>query len=250
MSEMKPSRTKGKTNWEKLRSRRKSTPAPSEKDRTEAREFWASADVVIPEGKTRMTVRFDSDLVEWFKSYGPKYQTRMNAALRQFTCNQEAQGSAADVTRISHFNKISAASGMREHSAAEYLEALNQLGKICMQKGDYESASEYFQEAVNFYRREIDVDHLSSELRQSSSCSEATHSRYQIRREVDQSSEFSKSGQGQSDPASQPASKQEKSRSPKAFAKRAKPQSARKQSVAKKNVSAKQRTVKGKKAVR
>ncbi len=55
---------------------------------------------------------------------------------------------------------------------------------------------------------------------------------------------------GKSDPASQPASKQEKSRSPKAFAKGAKPQSARKQSVAKKNVSAKQRTVKGNKAVR
>ena len=34
--------------------------------------------------KQRLTVRFDADLVEWFKSQGAGYQTRMNAVLRAY----------------------------------------------------------------------------------------------------------------------------------------------------------------------
>ena len=34
--------------------------------------------------KQRLTVRFDADLVEWFKGQGAGYQTRMNAVLRAY----------------------------------------------------------------------------------------------------------------------------------------------------------------------
>jgi uncharacterized protein (DUF4415 family) len=34
--------------------------------------------------KKQLTVRLDTDVVEWFKSQGKGYQTRMNAVLRQF----------------------------------------------------------------------------------------------------------------------------------------------------------------------
>lgn len=34
--------------------------------------------------KTHLTVRFDPDIVEWFKSQGKGYQSRMNDALRQY----------------------------------------------------------------------------------------------------------------------------------------------------------------------
>lgn len=34
--------------------------------------------------KSSVTVRLDSDMVEWFKSHGKGYQTRMNAVLRAF----------------------------------------------------------------------------------------------------------------------------------------------------------------------
>lgn len=34
--------------------------------------------------KSSVTVRLDSDMVEWFKSQGKGYQTRMNAVLRAF----------------------------------------------------------------------------------------------------------------------------------------------------------------------
>ena len=34
--------------------------------------------------KQQVTLRLDADLLAWFKSRGPHYQTRINAALRQF----------------------------------------------------------------------------------------------------------------------------------------------------------------------
>jgi uncharacterized protein (DUF4415 family) len=34
--------------------------------------------------KQRLTLRLDTDLVDWFKAQGPEYQTRINAALRAF----------------------------------------------------------------------------------------------------------------------------------------------------------------------
>lgn len=34
--------------------------------------------------KTRINVRFDTDVIEWFKARGHGYQTRMNAVLRAF----------------------------------------------------------------------------------------------------------------------------------------------------------------------
>lgn len=49
------------------------------------REFWAGANVVFPDApKQQLTVRFDADVVEWFKAQGRGYQTRMNAVLRSF----------------------------------------------------------------------------------------------------------------------------------------------------------------------
>ena len=34
--------------------------------------------------KTSIALRVDADVVDWFKSQGPGYQTRMNAVLRAF----------------------------------------------------------------------------------------------------------------------------------------------------------------------
>lgn len=34
--------------------------------------------------KTSIALRVDTDVLEWFKSKGPGYQTRMNAVLRAF----------------------------------------------------------------------------------------------------------------------------------------------------------------------
>ena len=46
--------------------------------------FWDKAAIRLPENKERLTVRFDADMVKWFRSQGRGYQTRMNAVLRSF----------------------------------------------------------------------------------------------------------------------------------------------------------------------
>ena len=41
--------------------------------------------------KERLTVRFDADMVAWFKKQGRGYQTRMNSVLRAFYENRQKQ---------------------------------------------------------------------------------------------------------------------------------------------------------------
>lgn len=56
------------------------------------KDFWATAKVVYPDGpKERLTVRFDRDVVAWFKAGGRGYQTRMNAVLRSYFEAQETK---------------------------------------------------------------------------------------------------------------------------------------------------------------
>jgi uncharacterized protein (DUF4415 family) len=48
-------------------------------------EWFAKARLVFPQGpKKQMTVRFDSDVVDWFRAKGRGYQTHMNAVLREY----------------------------------------------------------------------------------------------------------------------------------------------------------------------
>ena len=48
-------------------------------------DFWSSARVVMPGGKTSVHLRLDNDVVEWFKAHGGKgHLTRMNAVLRAY----------------------------------------------------------------------------------------------------------------------------------------------------------------------
>jgi uncharacterized protein (DUF4415 family) len=52
-------------------------------------EFWKSARVVLPPGKTSIHLRLDSDVVEWFKSRGKGHLTHMNAVLRAYVETQK-----------------------------------------------------------------------------------------------------------------------------------------------------------------
>jgi uncharacterized protein (DUF4415 family) len=47
-------------------------------------DFWNSARVVVPRGKTSVHLRIDSDIVEWFKARGKGHLTHMNAVLRSY----------------------------------------------------------------------------------------------------------------------------------------------------------------------
>ena len=46
--------------------------------------FWQDAVIEYPERKKPVTLRLDSDILEWFKSKGKGYQTKINAVLRSY----------------------------------------------------------------------------------------------------------------------------------------------------------------------
>ena len=57
----------------------------SDPDFSDVPEDWyKSAKAVMPTPKKLLSLRLDSDVVDWFKSQGPGYQTRINAVLRAF----------------------------------------------------------------------------------------------------------------------------------------------------------------------
>jgi uncharacterized protein (DUF4415 family) len=50
--------------------------------------------VPVPPGKTRITIRLDSDIIEWFKAEvtragGGNYQTLINQVLRDFVASRQ-----------------------------------------------------------------------------------------------------------------------------------------------------------------
>jgi uncharacterized protein (DUF4415 family) len=47
-------------------------------------DFWKRARVVMPQGKTSIHLRVDSDVFDWFKRQGEGHLTRMNAVLRSY----------------------------------------------------------------------------------------------------------------------------------------------------------------------
>ncbi len=46
--------------------------------------FWRDAKLVMPERKVPVSLRIDRDVVDWFKSHGRGYQSRINAVLRSY----------------------------------------------------------------------------------------------------------------------------------------------------------------------
>ena len=46
--------------------------------------FWANAVLEYPEKKKPVTLRLDADVLDWFRSLGKGYQTRINSVLRSF----------------------------------------------------------------------------------------------------------------------------------------------------------------------
>jgi uncharacterized protein (DUF4415 family) len=50
--------------------------------------FFANALIRLPEPKASVTLRVDREVLDWFKSQGKGYQTRINAVLKAY---KEAQ---------------------------------------------------------------------------------------------------------------------------------------------------------------
>lgn len=58
-------------------------------------EGWEKTIVLgMPEPKQGVHIRLDADVLRWFKSQGPGYQTRINAVLRAFMAARRRAGPA------------------------------------------------------------------------------------------------------------------------------------------------------------
>lgn len=50
--------------------------------------FWDEAVLVDSVAKQPISLRVDADVLDWFKSQGPRYQSRINAVLRSYMDQQ------------------------------------------------------------------------------------------------------------------------------------------------------------------
>ncbi len=54
-------------------------------------EFFQHATLRMPHAKSTTTIRVDTDVLDWFKSHGKGYQTRINAVLRMYMEGQKSK---------------------------------------------------------------------------------------------------------------------------------------------------------------
>ncbi len=47
-------------------------------------DFWKNAELRMPEAKKGVYIRLDGEVLDWLKSQGKGYQTRINAILRAY----------------------------------------------------------------------------------------------------------------------------------------------------------------------
>lgn len=76
-------RSSSRTDWVKLHRKDDKDIDYSDIPKTDA-QFWKQAEIVMPHHKIHLSVRFDEDVVEYFKERGRGYQSRMNAILRSY----------------------------------------------------------------------------------------------------------------------------------------------------------------------
>jgi uncharacterized protein (DUF4415 family) len=89
-AELKAMRARGesKTDWVRFEAKseeeleRDIADDPDYKDVPD--DWYKNATLVIPTSKKMLSLRLDSDILDWFKQQGPGYQTRINAVLRAY----------------------------------------------------------------------------------------------------------------------------------------------------------------------
>jgi uncharacterized protein (DUF4415 family) len=47
-------------------------------------KFWKNAKLILPKNKTSLTIRLDNEVLDWFRSQGRGYQTKINAVLKSY----------------------------------------------------------------------------------------------------------------------------------------------------------------------
>ena len=79
----KPSKRESQTNWAKVDELSDPDIDTSDIPPLDI-DFFKHAELRMPAKKKSVTVRLDSDVLEWFRKQGKGYQTRINAVLRTY----------------------------------------------------------------------------------------------------------------------------------------------------------------------
>lgn len=88
-------RGEDRTDWERVRAMT-DEEVEAAIDHEEEGEFdWSTTQIGIPGPKQQLTVRLDLEVIEWFKTQGAGYQTRMNAVLRSFVEAQKKKNTSS-----------------------------------------------------------------------------------------------------------------------------------------------------------
>ena len=76
---------KTQTDWNRLRQEDAAGIEPLDDVEIDNGDWdWENATVTMPKPKQAISLRVDPDVLEFFKSQGKGYQTRMNAVLRSY----------------------------------------------------------------------------------------------------------------------------------------------------------------------
>ena len=57
-------------------------------------KFWKNAKITMPKKKELLTLRLDSEVVDWFKEEGKGYQTKINAVLKSYVKSHQQHSRA------------------------------------------------------------------------------------------------------------------------------------------------------------
>ena len=72
-----------KTDWKRLDRKTDEDIDFSDIPETDA-SFWANAEQFMPKKKRSISIRLDEDIIEYFKSEGTGYQSRINSVLKSY----------------------------------------------------------------------------------------------------------------------------------------------------------------------
>jgi len=96
--------------------------------------------IPVPRGKTRITIRLDKEVLDWFRSQveaagGGNYQTLINSALREYVREASSQ-IAEDVARHGRESVIDEFGPMDSKARARWLEAKRKPGRAARERKD------------------------------------------------------------------------------------------------------------------
>jgi len=74
---------RSRTNWARIDALKNSEIDLSDIPE-QGKAFFKRAELKLPEPKIAVTIRLDRQVLDWFKTKGPGYQTRINALLRAY----------------------------------------------------------------------------------------------------------------------------------------------------------------------